>query len=68
MFFATSTPIRHAGQSVPAIALTGFTRPEDRARVLAAGFAAHVAKPIDPDELVKVLVHVLARPPDAGVG
>jgi PAS domain S-box-containing protein len=46
--------------SVPAIALTGFTRPEDKARVLSAGFAAHVPKPIDPDLLVRVLADVLA--------
>ncbi len=48
--------------AVPAIALTGFTRPEDRARVLSAGFAAHVPKPIDPDQLVRVLTEVLAAP------
>ena len=50
-----------ATQSPPAIALTGFTRAEDRARVLAAGFAAHVAKPIDPDWLVRVLADVLSE-------
>jgi CheY-like chemotaxis protein/anti-sigma regulatory factor (Ser/Thr protein kinase) len=66
--YALIQRIRGDGRSVPAIALTGFTRPEDRTRVLAAGFAAHVAKPIDPDELVKVLVRVLARQSDADVG
>jgi PAS domain S-box-containing protein len=45
---------------VPAIALSGFTRPEDAARARAAGFAAHVAKPIEPDDLARVLVDVLA--------
>jgi len=49
-----------AATSPPAIALTGFTRAEDRARVLSAGFAAHVAKPIDPDWLVRVLADVLS--------
>src|SRR5437773_2687572 len=29
------------GGSLPAVALTGFARAEDRARILAAGFQAH---------------------------
>jgi len=47
-------------RAVPAIALTGFTRPEDKARVLNAGFAAYVAKPIDPDELARVVATVVS--------
>ncbi len=39
----------------PAVALTAFTRPEDRTRVLAAGFDAHMAKPVEPDELLATL-------------
>jgi signal transduction histidine kinase len=38
-------------EKVPAIALSGYAMGEDRDRALAAGFVAHVAKPIDPDEL-----------------
>ncbi|MGB7925434.1 MAG: response regulator [Pyrinomonadaceae bacterium] len=38
-------------ENVPAIALSGYAMGEDRDRALAAGFVAHVAKPIDPDEL-----------------
>jgi signal transduction histidine kinase/CheY-like chemotaxis protein len=48
------------GGSTPAIALTAFARPEDRVRVLAAGFQMHLAKPADPTELV-VCVASLAR-------
>jgi signal transduction histidine kinase/ActR/RegA family two-component response regulator len=33
---------------VPVAALTAFARPEDRQRALAAGFDAHLAKPVDP--------------------
>ena len=51
-----------APDGVPAIALTGYTRPEDKQRVLAAGFVAHVPKPVRPDVLVKVLGDVLGRP------
>jgi signal transduction histidine kinase len=38
-------------EKVPAIALSGYAMGEDRERALAAGFIAHVAKPIDPEEL-----------------
>jgi ATP-binding cassette subfamily B protein len=43
------------GQRLPAIALTGMAQPEDRLRALAAGFQRHLAKPVAPDELVRVL-------------
>ncbi|HEX8652873.1 MAG TPA: response regulator [Pyrinomonadaceae bacterium] len=38
-------------EKVPAIALSGYAMGEDRDRALAAGFIAHVPKPIDPEEL-----------------
>jgi signal transduction histidine kinase len=38
--------------SVPAIALTAYTRTEDRVQALNAGFQLHVPKPVDPGELV----------------
>jgi PAS domain S-box-containing protein len=41
---------------MPAITLTAFARPEDRVRVMRAGFQNHVAKPLDPAELFAVLV------------
>jgi signal transduction histidine kinase/ActR/RegA family two-component response regulator len=40
---------------LPAVALTAFARPEDRIRVLQAGYNTHVAKPVDPRELVAVI-------------
>jgi signal transduction histidine kinase len=39
------------GGGVPAIALTAYASESDGARVRAAGFQAHVTKPIDPDAL-----------------
>jgi PAS domain S-box-containing protein len=38
--------------NTPAVALTAFARYEDRTRALSAGFNAHVAKPVEPSELV----------------
>lgn len=45
---------------IPAAALTAYARSEDRARALRAGFDLHVAKPVEPDELV-VAIASLAR-------
>jgi CheY-like chemotaxis protein len=46
--------------AVPAIALTAYARAEDRRRALAAGFSAHVSKPIDAAELVTVLAELVS--------
>ena len=43
---------RPEGKRIPAIALTALTRPEDRAKALAAGFRAHLSKPLDPEKLL----------------
>jgi PAS domain S-box-containing protein len=37
---------------IPAVALTAYARQQDRARALRAGFNAHVAKPVEPAELI----------------
>ena len=37
------------------IALTGYSEPDDRARGREAGFAAHLVKPVDPDDLTRML-------------
>ena len=39
-------------EAVPAIALSGYAMEEDRQRAVQAGFTLHVAKPVDPDELL----------------
>lgn len=49
------------GGAVPAIALTAYARPADRDRALAAGYQEHVAKPVDPAELVRVVASVARR-------
>ncbi|MBD0291937.1 MAG: response regulator [Thermoleophilia bacterium] len=45
-------------EGVPAIALTGHAMDEDRDRALAAGFSVHVAKPVDPEELFRIVRHL----------
>ncbi|MEP7117170.1 MAG: ATP-binding protein, partial [Acidobacteriota bacterium] len=47
-------------RDLPAAALTALARPEDRTRALRAGFEMHLAKPVDPGELV-ASVATLAR-------
>lgn len=53
--------LRESDRRIPpfaALALTGYARPEDRRRALAAGFQAHVAKPVSPDTLVSAILRV----------
>jgi CheY-like chemotaxis protein len=46
---------------IPAAALTAFARPEDRTRALNAGFEMHLAKPVDPGELVASVATLVRR-------
>jgi CheY-like chemotaxis protein len=39
------------GGSTPAIALTAYTRAEDRTKALAAGYSKHIGKPVNHDDL-----------------
>src|SRR6185369_15959257 len=43
------------GGTVPAVALTAYAGPLDRRRALIAGFHVHLAKPVEPDELLAVI-------------
>jgi CheY-like chemotaxis protein len=46
---------------VPAAALTALARVEDRKRALMAGYQTHLAKPVDPSELVAVVATLTGR-------
>lgn len=46
------------GARVPSLALTAFTRAEDRTRSLAAGYTTHVGKPVDPNALVSAVANL----------
>jgi CheY-like chemotaxis protein len=41
--------------AIPAIALTAYARTEDRTRAFRAGYQAHLAKPLEPTELVATI-------------
>lgn len=44
-----------------AIALTGYTRAEDRLKILAAGFHTHLTKPVNPTELIAVVASLATQ-------
>jgi PAS domain S-box-containing protein len=48
-------------QNIPAIALSGYASQKDTKAALAAGFNAHVSKPVDPAELVIVVNGLLGK-------
>jgi PAS domain S-box-containing protein len=49
------------GGRVPAAAVSAYVGEDDRRRALDAGFQLHVAKPVDPEELVSVVQRLAAR-------
>jgi PAS domain S-box-containing protein len=53
-------------RDIPAAALTAFARSEDRTRALRSGFEMHVAKPVDPRELVASVATLVRRRPKSG--
>jgi len=50
-----------AASRVPAVALTALARSEDRRRALLSGFQTHLAKPVEPAELVAVIASLAGR-------
>jgi CheY-like chemotaxis protein len=46
-------------RNIPAIALTAYARAEDRQRALLAGYQMHVAKPVEPRELIAGIASLL---------
>ncbi|MDB5290417.1 MAG: rpfC [Phycisphaerales bacterium] len=49
------------GGNTPAVALTAYARPEDRNRVMHAGFQMHIAKPVEPSELITMIADLARR-------
>lgn len=56
---AESLRERRAYDSIPMIAVTGYTEYDDRGRSLRAGFNAHLTKPINPSHLLQLIGELL---------
>ena len=53
---------RAAGRTTPAAALTALARADDRRSALTAGYQMHLAKPVDPSELVSTIERLAQGP------
>ena len=49
------------GGATPAVALTAYARAEDRTKAVLAGFQMHVAKPVEPAELIAMVASLAGR-------
>lgn len=49
------------GKQIPAIALTAYAGDINQQQALKAGFQKHLAKPVEPEELVKVIATLIGR-------
>jgi signal transduction histidine kinase/ActR/RegA family two-component response regulator len=47
--------------ALPVALITAYARPEDRIRALAAGFSGYLAKPMEPAQLLTIVVQLLGR-------
>jgi signal transduction histidine kinase/ActR/RegA family two-component response regulator len=54
---------RDSGGETPAVAVTAFAGSDERVHTRAAGFQAHLSKPIDPVELARVMAALAPRKP-----
>jgi PAS domain S-box-containing protein len=52
-----------AFKDIPAIALSGYASQKDAKTAIAAGFNAHVSKPVDPKELLALVEELLQKAP-----
>jgi CheY-like chemotaxis protein len=52
---------RQALREIPAAALTAYARSEDRTKALRRGFQMHLAKPVDPGELMAAMAALAGR-------
>ena len=49
------------GGNVPAVALTAYARAEDRVKSVLAGFQMHIAKPVEPAEVIAMVASLARR-------
>lgn len=59
-FMARVRSLDASSRSLPSIALTAYTRAEDKTRALAAGYTTHIGKPVNPEDLVTAVENLAA--------
>ncbi|MDB5265871.1 MAG: hybrid sensor histidine kinase/response regulator [Parcubacteria group bacterium] len=59
--YATVVAMRAFGHTLPAVALTGYGQQEDKEKAIAAGFTAHLTKPIGAAELRLILGELVSK-------
>jgi signal transduction histidine kinase len=62
--FSLITRVRNSSGpnwNIPASSVTAFARSQDREKALLSGFDAHLVKPIEPGELVAVVISLVKR-------
>jgi PAS domain S-box-containing protein len=59
--FALLKRVRESNRDLPAVAVTAYASRQDVAKALAAGFQAHVAKPVEPAQLSAAVAHASGR-------
>jgi two-component system, chemotaxis family, CheB/CheR fusion protein len=50
-----------AGGQIPAAAITAYVSDQERQRLIAAGFQIHLAKPVDPAQLIQMVANLTGR-------
>jgi CheY-like chemotaxis protein len=53
--------VRKQGLTTPAVALSAYVRAEDRIRSAQNGYQTHLAKPVEPAELLAVIAGLAGR-------
>jgi len=53
--------VRTRGIETPALAVTALARAEDRRKAMSSGYQAHVAKPVETEELLGTVASLIAR-------
>jgi signal transduction histidine kinase len=67
-FMRRARTMVEAGRTLPSLAVSAFARTRDKQRARDAGFDGHIAKPVDPTELLRTLNQLLPkRAPAPGV-
>ena len=59
--FEAAKEIKKMNSRIPIIAQTAFAMPEDREKALMSGFDEYISKPINKNELLKLMESLLSK-------